>query len=230
LSWVDEAKRKAAEAAAAHVESGTVIGLGSGSTAREFIGIIGRRLASNELRDIKGVPTGHQARLDALKAGIPLTDLDTHPELAISVDGADQIDEGLRAIKGGGGALLREKVVAASSREYILIADERKLTSRLGEGCPLPVEVLPFSLGPVRRKIEGLVSTVAVRMAEAKLGPVITDNGNFIVDADFGYIEDPEGLDAALKAIPGVLETGLFIGHADTAYIGTAEGVKRLGK
>jgi ribose 5-phosphate isomerase A len=145
------------------------------------------------------------------------------------VDGADQIDEGLRAIKGGGGALLREKVVAASSREYILIVDERKQTPRLGEGCPLPVEVLPFSLGPVRRKIEGLGSTVAVRMAEAKLGPIITDNGNF-VDADFGSIEDPEGLDGALKTIPGVLETGLFIGHADTAYIRTAEGVKRLGK
>lgn len=136
---MDEAKRRAAEAVAAHIESGTVIGLGSGSTAREFIDIIGCRLASNELSDIKGVPTGHQARFDALKAGIPLTDLNIHPELVVSVDGADQIDEGLRAIKGGGGVLLREKVVAASSREYILIADERKLTSRLGEGCPLPL-------------------------------------------------------------------------------------------
>lgn len=228
MSWVEQAKRRAAEAAATLVESGTVIGLGSGSTAAYFIRTIGSRLQSGELKDILGVPTSHQTTAEAVGAGVPLTSLDEHPELDLSVDGADQINEGLEAIKGGGGALLREKVVASASKRYIIIADERKLTQRLGEGCPLPLEVLPFSLGPVLRGVENMGANAITRISQRKQEPVVTDNGNFIVDADFGYIEDPWRIEKELKAVPGVLETGMFLGYADLAYIGTPEGVREL--
>ncbi len=228
MSGADQAKRRAAEAAAAHVRSGGVIGLGSGSTASHLIRIIGNRLESGELTDILGVPTSYQASAEAAQAGIPLTTLDEHPEPDLAIDGADQIDEGLEAIKGGGGALLREKIVASAAREYIIIADEGKLTRTLGDGCPLPVEVLPFSIGTVARKIEALGADAAIRSGNGKLGPVVTDNGNFIIDADFGPLSDPRKIDTELKAIPGVLETGLFLGYADTAYIGTSESVRKL--
>jgi len=172
-----------------------------------------------------GVPTSHQASSAAIGAGIPLTSLDEHPSLDITVDGADQIDDSLEAIKGGGGALLREKVVASASNRYVLIADERKLTQRLGKGCPLPIEVLPFSLRVAVNGIEGLGANAVVRQANGKLGPVVTDNGNFIVDADFGAIEAPRRLNSELKAIPGVLETGLFLGYAHLAYVGTKDSI-----
>ena len=177
------------------------------------------------LQNVLGVPTSHQASSAAIGAGIPLTSLDEHPSLDITVDGADQIDDDLEAIKGGGGALLREKVVASASKRYVLIADGRKLTKRLGEGCPLPVEVLPFSVMVALKGIEGLGAKAAVRQAKGKLGPVVTDNGNFVVDADFGAMEDPRRLDAELKAIPGVLETGLFLSYAHLAYIGTEDSI-----
>lgn len=228
MSWIEGAKRRAAEAAATHVKDGAIIGLGSGSTAKYFIEIIGSHLRSGEIHGILGVPTSHQAAADALASGIPLTSLDEHPELDLTVDGADQIDGKLDAIKGGGGALLREKVIASASKEYILIADERKLTQKLGDGVPLPMEVLPFSLGSVLSKIKKLGVEAMVRAGQGKLGPVVTDNGNFIVDADFGPIADPSGLERELKAIPGVLETGLFIDYACLAYIGTGEGVREM--
>ncbi len=230
MSWVEGAKRRAARAAAAHVESGSVIGLGSGSTARYFIQIVGRRLSEGELGDILGVPTSVKAAADASESGIPMTSLDEHPELDLAVDGADQIDGGLEAIKGGGGALLREKVVASASREYILIADERKLTQRLGEGCPLPVEVLPFSLGTVLHRMGGMSAKAVLRRRGGGQDPVVTDNGNFVVDADFGAISDPEGLEAELKTIPGILETGLFLGYADLAYIGVPDGLEKMSR
>jgi ribose 5-phosphate isomerase A len=228
LSWIDSAKRLAAESAAAHVESGMVVGLGSGSTAAYAICSIGERLSSGALNDVLGVPTSHQAEMDAVEAGIPMTSLYEHPELDLGIDGADQISGGLDAIKGGGGALLREKVVASVSRLYILVADERKLTDRLGAGQPLPLEILPFALGSALRGIEDLGSKAVVRKGGSKLGPVVTDNGNFIVDADFGAIPDPGVLDAELKAVPGVLETGLFLGYAHFAYVGTESGVRKL--
>ena len=228
MSWIDAAKRLAAESAAAHVESGMVVGLGSGSTAVHAIRSIGERLSSEVLNDVLGVPTSHQAEMDAVEARIPLTSLSEHPELDLGIDGADQISGGLDAIKGGGGALMREKVVASASRIYILAADERKLADRLGAGQPLPLEVLPFALGSVLRGIEELGSKAVVRKGSGKLGPVVTDNGNFIVDADFGAIPDPRRLDTELKAVPGVLETGLFLGYAHLAYVGTESGVRKL--
>lgn len=219
---------RAAEAAATHIQSGYVVGLGSGSTATHLIRIIGSRLKSGELSDILGVPTSNQVAAEAVEAGLPLTSLDERLELDIAVDGADQINGELEAIKGGGGALLREKVVASASRRYILIADERKLTSRLGEGCPLPIEVLPFARGPVLDSIRVLGADAVVRVRSGKTGPMVTDNGNFIIDADFGALADPWRLEGELKAIPGVLETGLFLGLADIAYIGTRDSVKEM--
>ena len=228
MGWAEAAKRRAAEKAVDHVESGSVVGLGSGSTAAHAIRILGVRLRSGELRNVLGVPTSLQAAAEAVRAGVPLTTLDEHPDLDLAIDGADQVDGELNAIKGGGGALLREKVVAAASRLYIIVADSTKLTARLGEECRLPVEVLPFALGPVIRRISELRAEVEVRMGGGKLGPVVTDNGNLIVDADFGAIHEPRRLETELKAIPGVIETGLFLGYADIAYLGTEDGVRRL--
>lgn len=228
MGWIEGAKRRAARAAAAHVKNGSILGLGSGTTANYFMQIIGRLLSDGELSDVLGVPTSVRTAVGALEFGIPMTSLDEHPELNLAVDGADQIDGGLEAIKGGGGALLREKIVASASKSYILIADERKLTENLGEGCQLPVEVLPFSLGAVLRRIANMGARAVLRKKREKQEPFVTDNGNFVVDAEFGAIEDLDGLEAELKAIPGVLETGLFIGYADIAYIGTRDGVKKM--
>ena len=228
MSWVEEAKRRSAEAAAEHVESGSIIGLGSGSTALHFVHIVGSRLRSGELEDILGVPTSQRTAAEAKEAGITLTSLDEHPELDLSVDGADQINGELDAIKGGGGALLREKVVASASETYIIIVDERKLTSRLGEEFPLPIEILPFSLGAVKRKLESMRVRASLRTTKGTTGPFVTDNGNYILDADFGYIAEPRVLDGQLKEMPGVLETGLFIDYANVAYVGTPKGVRAM--
>jgi len=228
MSWVEDAKRRSAEAAAKHVENGSIIGLGSGSTAMHFVHIVGSHLRSGKLEDILGVPTSQRTAAEAKEAGIALTSLDEHPRLDLSVDGADQINEELEAIKGGGGALLREKVVASASEMYIIIVDERKLTSRLGEGFPLPIEVLPFSLGAVKRRLEGMKVRASLRTIKGTAEPFVTDNGNYILDADFGYFAEPRALDGLLKEIPGVLETGLFLDYANMAYVGTPKGVREI--
>jgi len=228
MSWIEAAKRRAAEKAVEHVENCSIVGLGSGNTASHAIRILGVRLRSGELNEVFGVPTSLQAAAEAVSAGVPLTTLDEHPDLDLVIDGADQIDGALNVIKGGGGALLREKVVASASRCCIIVADETKLTAHLGEGCRLPVEVLPFALRPVLCRIGELGADVVIRSGSGKLGPVVTDNGNLIIDADFGAIPEPTRLEAELKAIPGVIETGLFLGYADMAYIGTEDGVRRL--
>lgn len=222
-------KRRASEKAVEHVESGFIVGLGSGTTATLAIRLIGERLRAGILRDILGVPTSLQAAQEAISSGIPLTTLDEHPEIDVTIDGADQIDHELRAIKGGGGALLREKVVASSSRLRIVVADETKLTERLGVGCPVPVEVHPFAIKPVYMRLLKMGAKPRIRTGTGKLGPVVTDNGNLIIDVSFNALSDPKRLEESLKAIPGVLETGLFIDLIDLAYIGTREDVRRLG-
>ncbi len=228
MSWVEDAKKRAAGAAAAHIESGSVIGLGTGSTALHFIRAVGSLLRSGEIADILAVPTSRRTEAEARRAGIPLTSLDEHPEIDLAVDGADQLNEALDAIKGGGGALLREKVVASASETYILIVDEGKLTPRLGEGFPLPIEALPFSLGSVELKVEKMGARTSLRAMKGGAEPYVTDNGNYVLDADFGYIGKPRVLEGELKGIPGVLETGLFLGYTDLAYVGTPEGVRAM--
>jgi len=225
---LEKAKRNAAVEAVKHIENGFVIGLGSGSTVAYAAKEIGRRIKSESL-NVKVVPTSYQALTLAVDNGIPVTTLDENPTLDLTIDGADQIDENLNLIKGMGGALTREKVVAAASKKLIIIADWRKKTLRLGEnGQPVPIEVLPFAAAHVICRICTLGGKARVREGSGKVGPVITDNGNFIIDADFGPIENPEELERKLKAIPGIVETGLFIGMTDIAYIGNPSKVEKL--
>ncbi len=222
------AKRRAAERAVKHIENGMILGLGSGSTVSYAIKQIGELIASDDIYDIMGVPTSIQTTFEAIRAKIPLTTLDEHPQLDLGIDGADQLDIKLNAIKGGGGALMREKIVAAACKEYILIADSTKLTDVLGTEKVVPVEIHPFAVTPALKAVEKLGAKVSLRLSSGKLGPLVTDNGNYIIDADFGPIQDPWWLNRELHAVPGVIETGMFLGYASLAYVGGRGSVKRL--
>ncbi len=221
--WKEKAKRMAALEAVKHVKDGYVIGLGSGSTAAYAIAEIGRKIREEEI-EVLGIPTSSQAFLLAIKNKIPLTTLTEHPVINLTIDGADQVDSKLNLIKGMGGALTREKIVASCSKKVIIIIDETKLTENLGEKQPIPIEVLPFALEPVSIKIQKLNGTPKLREGKGKIGPVVTDNGNYIIDAFFAQIKDPEKLNEEIKLIPGVIETGLFINLADLIYIGRRDG------
>lgn len=228
MSWREGAKIRAAAKAADHVKSGMIVGLGSGSTTAAAIHIIGQKIKEGELRDIKGVPTSYHAVQEAVKAMLPLTTLDEYPELDLGIDGADQMDGGLNAIKGGGGALLREKIVASCCRQYILIVDETKLADVLGTNQPVYLEVHPIAVMPVTRKLERMGAKAVVRQGAGKVGPVVTDNGNTIIDASFGPIQDLNDLNMKLHGVQGVMETGLFVGYAQRAYVGTRESVYEI--
>jgi len=225
---VEKAKKKAALEAVKHVEDGFVIGLGSGSTVAYAAEEIGKRITTEKLH-VKVVPTSYQAFTLAVKNGIPVTTLEEHPILDLAIDGADQIDENLNLIKGMGGALTREKIVAAASKTLIIVADERKKAKILGEnGQQVPVEVLPFATSFVMHKIGELGGKPKMREGAGKVGPVVTDNGNFIIDVDFGLIDKPAELEKKLKMIPGIVETGLFVDMADLVYLGKLDKVERL--
>ena len=199
-------KRAAGEAAAGMVRDGMVLGLGTGSTVAWTIKRIGEMV--EEGMEVLGVPTSYQAQELAIAAGIPLTSLDQDPVLDLAIDGADEIAKDLTAFKGGGAAHAREKVVAASARWFVIVADSSKYVDSLSH--PVPVEVLPIAGRLASRRIEELGGSPQIRQAKMKDGPVITDNGNFVIDADFGRIEDPGGLAARLSEIPGVVEHGIF--------------------
>ena len=227
---VQEAKRKAALEAVKHVKDGFIVGLGSGSTAAFAIEALGERMKREKLR-VMGIPTSYQAFLLAVECGIPITTLDEHPEIDVTIDGADQITPELNLIKGMGAALAREKIVAASSKLNIIIADQQKKVKVLGENNQsVPIEVLPFAISLVKRKIIAAGGKPVLREGKGKLGPVITDNGNAILDANFGEIAKPGELDAKLKMIPGVVETGFFVGLTDVGYIGTSTVVEKIEK
>jgi ribose 5-phosphate isomerase A len=224
----EAAKRKAALAAIKHVKDGFVVGLGSGSTAAYAIEALGEKIKREKL-SLLAVPTSYQAFLLAVNCGIAVTTLDEHPVIDVTIDGADQIDAKLNLIKGMGAALAREKIVASASKMNIIIADESKKVRVLGEkGHPVPVEVLPFAITTVKRRIEAVGGKAVLREGKGKLGPVITDNGNAVIDASFGPIGNATELEKKLKMIPGVVETGLFIGLADIAYVGTASAVEKI--
>jgi ribose 5-phosphate isomerase A len=215
----ESAKRNAAERAAEEVEDGQVVGLGSGSTAAYALRALGRRVDSG--LDIRGVPTSFQAREIAREAGIPLTTLDeATPDVAI--DGADQI-AGADMVKGGGGAHAREKIVDSAAGELHVVVDPRKVTDTLDARVPL--EVLPDARTTAARAVGELGGEPELRAAERKSGPVVTDNGNLILDCAFGGITDPAGLAASLAAVPGAVEHGLFVGLADVVYVGENDGV-----
>lgn len=226
--WIEEAKRRAALEAVKHVKDGFTIGLGSGSTSAYAIEEIGRKIKLEGLH-VQGVPTSYQALLLAIKNEIPITTLEAHPSLDLTIDGADQIDERLNLIKGMGGALAREKIVASASKKLIIVADENKKVKNLGEkNHPVPIEVLPFAAPLVSRRIEEMGGKPILREGKGKAGPVITDNGNFIIDANFGILKEPGKLENELKKIPGVVETGIFYKMADTAYIGNQSTVEKI--
>jgi len=228
--WIEEAKRNAALAAVKHVKDNFVIGLGSGSTAAYAIEEIGNRIKREKIR-VSAVPTSYQAFMLALKHGIPITTLEERPILDLTIDGADQIDDELNLIKGMGGALTREKIVASASRKLVIVADERKKVEFLGENNhPVPIEVIPFATPIVMHKIKEMEGKPFLRESNKKVGPVITDNGNVIIDVDFGLVNEPAELNRKLKFLPGVVETGLFVRMADLVYLGERFGVKKLGK
>ncbi len=209
------------------VEDGMVIGIGSGTTVEIFLRELGRRIKEEEI-DVLGVPSSYQSKLLAVEAGIALVDLIECPELDLCIDGADEVDRRLNAIKGGGGALTREKIVAYASEEVVFIVDERKVVETLS--YPVPVEVIPFSLGYVLGELRRLVKDygsngdVYIRQGTGKLGPVVSDNGNFILDCEFGEIEDPGELETEIKIVPGVVECGIFTNVADRVIVGRDGG------
>lgn len=229
MSWREKAKKVAALEAVKHVRDGFVLGLGSGSTVAYAIKEIGKRVKKGKLR-VKGVPTSHQAFLLALECGVPVATLNEYPKLDLTIDGADQVDKNLNLIKGLGGALTREKIVASVSKQFIIVVDETKVVSKLGVDCPVPVEVLPFALPTVMLKLRELKGKPQLRVGVGKVGPVVTDNGNFVVDVKFNSIDDLKKLDVSLKLIPGIVETGLFVGMADMIYVGKRVGVEMLCK
>ena len=215
-------KINAALEAVKHVRDGFVVGLGSGSTAAYAIEAIGNRIKQEKLQ-ILGVPTSYQAFALAIKHGIPTTTLDEHPQLDMTIDGADQIDKELNLIKGMGGALTREKIVASASKKLIIVADESKKVKLLGENDhPVPIEILPFAAPIVAEKIRKIGGNPALREGAKKVGPIVTDNGNFIMDTHFGIIRKPLELEQKLKSIVGVVETGLFVEMANIVYVGKA--------
>ena len=209
------------------VEDGMVIGIGSGTTVEIFLRELGRRIKEEEI-DVLGVPSSYQSKLLAVEAGIALVDLIECPELDLCIDGADEVDRRLNAIKGGGGALTREKIVAYASEEVVFIVDERKVVETLS--YPVPVEIIPFSLGYVLGELRRLVKDygsngdVYIRQGTGKLGPVVSDNGNFILDCEFGEIEDPGELETEIKIVPGVVECGIFTNVADRVIVGRDGG------
>lgn len=228
--WIDEAKRNAALEAVKHVKDNFVMGLGSGSTAAYAIKEIGNRIKREKIR-VSAVPTSYQAFTLAVKHGIAITTLEEHPTLDLTIDGADQIDDELNLIKGMGGALTREKIVASASKKLVIIADERKKVKVLGESNhPVPIEVIPFATPIVMHKIKEMGGRPFLRESNKKVGPVITDNGNIITDVNFGLVHEPAELNHKLKGIPGVVETGLFVKMADLIYLGERAGVRKLEK
>ncbi|WNJ88445.1 ribose-5-phosphate isomerase RpiA [Bosea sp. 685] len=227
----DELKKLAAARALELVRPGMRLGLGTGSTAKHFVDLLGQRVAAG--LDVICVATSEATQAQALALGIPMSTLDETPELDLTVDGADEIDPQLRLIKGGGAAHLREKIVAAASARMIVIADDSKLVEKLGR-FPLPIEVVPFGLEATRRAvaraIAGCGSAGELVLRKRPDGAtVVTDNGNYILDAHLGVIEQPEALAIALNQVPGVVEHGLFIGLASGAILAGADGLRLLG-
>jgi ribose 5-phosphate isomerase A len=226
----DTQKQAAARRALDFVEDGMKIGVGTGSTAEEFVKLLAERVAGG--LKIVGVPTSERTAALATKLGVPMSNLDDTPHLDLTIDGADELDAQLRLIKGGGGALLREKIVATSSDKMIVIADASKVVATLG-AFPLPIEVIPFGAVSTAAHIAEIASAHGcqgkiARRCDSYGEPFFTDSNNFIFDCAFGGIPDPDGLARELNLVPGVVETGLFIGIAKLALVGTAAGVDMI--
>ena len=216
-------KQEVGKAAAALVKSGTIVGLGTGSTTAYAIQYIGDRLKSGDLKDIVGIPTSFQAEVLSKQYGIPLTTLDAIDHIDLAIDGADEVDPQKNLIKGGGAAHTREKVVDYLAQQFIVVVDSGKLVDRLGSVFAVPVEVIPMAISPVTRAIEKLGGKPELRMGVKKAGPVITDQGNMVIDVRFDAIDNPAELEKTLNNIPGVLENGIFVNCTDLVLIGEVQ-------
>lgn len=220
-------KQKAGWYAVDFVESGMVLGLGHGSTTVFAVRCIAQLLREDRLRGVLGVPCSRQVEAEAQELGIPLTTLDQHPTIDLTIDGADEVDPDLNLIKGGGGALLREKIVAQASRREIIVVDESKLSPALGTHWPVPVEVAPFGWRTQSAYLESLGAQATLRI-ETDGTPFRTDQGNLILDCHFGPISDPTQLAAWMNQRAGIVEHGLFLGLATDVIVAGAEGVRHL--
>ena len=216
-------KQEVGKEAANLVKSNSIVGLGTGSTTAYTIQFLGDRLKSGELKDIVGIPTSFQAEVLAKQYGIPLTTLDAVDRIDIAIDGADEVDPQKNLIKGGGAAHTREKIVDYLADQFIVVVDSSKLVERLGSSFAVPVEVIPMAITPVMRAIEKLGGKPELRMGVKKAGPVITDQGNMVVDVKFDTIDRPAELEKTLNNIPGVLENGIFVGCTDLVLIGEVQ-------
>jgi ribose 5-phosphate isomerase A len=216
----DDAKRRAGESAAEVPEDGDVVGLGTGSTAAHAIRALGERVDAG--LDVRGVPTSYQSRETAREAGIPLTSLD-EADVDVAIDGADEVAADGTLIKGGGAAHAREKLVDSAAERFVVVADPSKEAETLSH--PVPVELLPAARRPVADAVRSAGGDPSLRAAERKDGPVVTDNGNLVLDCEFGRIDDPSGLARTLATVPGVVEHGLFVDVVDEVHVGSADGV-----
>jgi len=222
----DELKRQAAIAALDEIRSNMIVGLGTGSTASHFIRELGKRMQDG-LR-ILGIPTSEASRILAEEVGVSLTTLKDHPEIDVTVDGADEVSPGLDLIKGLGGALVREKIVAHASKRVIIVVDESKMVDLLGTRAPIPVEVVPFAVDSVMLKLVRWKGSVKIR--ERNGNPFVSDNGNIIVDWQYGAIDDPHGVEMKLKAITGVVDSGIFAKVAAQVIVAGESSIRKVSR
>jgi len=223
---IEKGKESAAiKAVHENVKKGMVLGIGSGSTVVYAVKRIAELNINNDL-DLKCIPTSFQAYNLIIDNGLNLVSIDMYPIIDLDIDGADEIDKNLNAIKGGGGCLVQEKIIASISKNFILIADYRKDSKFFGENWKkgIPIEIIPLARVPLMKKFQELGGKPILRMAKAKAGPLVTDNGNFIIDVDFGIVKKPSEINKKILMIPGVVDTGLFIGMASKAYFGQKDG------
>ena len=224
----EELKKLAGEEAVKHVEDGMIVGLGTGSTVEYTLKKLGQ-LVKDGLK-IQGIPTSVHTKRIAKEVNIPLTTLEEYPEIDVTIDGADEVDSNLNLIKGGGGALTREKIIAFHSKKLIIVVDDSKVVKALGIDFPLPVEVIKFSWEVTKKALEKFGCTVKLRKIMGYDDPYITDNGNYILDCEFERIEEPEVMEKEINHIPGVVENGLFIGLVNEVIVGGKQGVLTLNK
>ncbi|MFX1377752.1 MAG: ribose 5-phosphate isomerase A [Promethearchaeota archaeon] len=223
---IELGKKKAAiKAVEENVKKDMIVGIGSGSTVVYAVQKLGEINQEKSL-NLKCIPSSFQAYQLIIENGLNLVSLEQYPEIDLDLDGADEVDKDLNLIKGGGGCLLQEKILASNSKNLIIIVDFRKNSGKLGRNWKkgVPIEVIPMAYFPIMTKLKVLGGNPILRMAQAKSGPLITDNGNFIIDVDFGEIDNPSELDRNFKRIPGVVDTGLFLGMASKVYVGTEGG------
>ena len=220
-------KKMAGEKAVEYVESGMVVGLGFSSTAIHALRLIGELIRRGELEGIQAIPTADLIADEARRAGIPLTSLEKHPQIDVTIDGADEVDPEMNLIKGGGGALLREKIVAQASTLNIIVVDEQKLSPVLGTNFDLPVEIIPFGRRPLEEYLRSIGAEPQLR-TKADGKSFVTDSGNYILDCHFGTIDDPHALSAELKSRAGIVEHGLFLDLASEVILAAGDGIRSL--